>query len=131
MSHYHAVIWIDHHEARIFEFTADEAEKEIVRPEHPVKHLHAKPGTLASWRAPEDKTYYADVAKALEGVGEILVTGPANAKLVLVKYLQKQKPDLAEKVIGIETVDHPTDGQLVAFARNYFKHADRMLPQID
>jgi hypothetical protein len=29
----------------------------------------------------------------------------------------------------VETVDHPSDGQLVAFARKYFKAADRMLPQ--
>ena len=28
--------------------------------------------------------------------------------------------DLIEHVIGIETVDHPSDGQLLAFAKKYF-----------
>ena len=32
-----------------------------------------------------------------------------------------------DKVIGVETVDHPSDGQLVAFARKYFVAKDRML----
>jgi hypothetical protein len=32
-------------------------------------------------------------------------------------------------IAGVETVDHPSDGQLVAFARYYFKAEDRMLPQ--
>jgi hypothetical protein len=33
---------------------------------------------------------------------------------------------LEAKVVGIETVDHPSDGQIVAFAKKYFKRADRM-----
>jgi hypothetical protein len=32
-------------------------------------------------------------------------------------------------VIGVETVDHPSDAQLVAFARKYFVAKDRMLSQ--
>jgi hypothetical protein len=32
-------------------------------------------------------------------------------------------------VIGVETVDHPSDAQLVAFARKYFVAKDRLLPQ--
>jgi hypothetical protein len=29
----------------------------------------------------------------------------------------------------VETVDHPSDAQLVAYARKYFNVADRMQPQ--
>jgi hypothetical protein len=32
-------------------------------------------------------------------------------------------------IVGVETVDHPSDGQLVAYARRCFKAEDRMLPQ--
>jgi hypothetical protein len=32
-------------------------------------------------------------------------------------------------IAGVETVDHPSDAQLVALARHYFKAEDRMLPQ--
>jgi len=33
-------------------------------------------------------------------------------------------------VVGVETVDRPSDAQLVAHARHYFKVEDRMLPQM-
>jgi hypothetical protein len=29
----------------------------------------------------------------------------------------------------VEALDHPTDGELVAHARQYFRAADRMAPQ--
>jgi hypothetical protein len=32
-------------------------------------------------------------------------------------------------IVGIETVDHPSDGQLVAHSRHYFKAEDLMTPQ--
>ena len=35
-------------------------------------------------------------------------------------------PKLKKKVVGVETIDHPSDGQLVAHARKYFNAADRM-----
>ncbi len=129
--HYHAIVWIDHHEARIFEFNEEEADKAVVKPKHPVKHLHTKGGSLSSWRAPEDKAYFKSIAEHLKPVHEILIVGPANAKLAFVKYLHDQERGISDKVVGVESVDHPTDGQLVHFARNYFKSVDRMLPQVD
>jgi len=33
---------------------------------------------------------------------------------------------LVPKIIGVETADHPTDNQVVAHARSYFRAADRM-----
>ena len=33
---------------------------------------------------------------------------------------------LEKSLYGIETLDHPTDGQLVDHARRFFKAADRM-----
>jgi hypothetical protein len=32
-------------------------------------------------------------------------------------------------IVGVETVDHPSDAQVVAYARKYFNAADRMQPQ--
>lgn len=128
--HFHAIVWIDHHEARILDFNPDDTQSETVRPRHPVKHLHVKAGTLSSWRAPEDKDYFDEVATKLADIGEALLVGPANAKFELYKYLQAKHPQTAQKVVGIETVDHPTNGELVNYAKAYFMKADRMLPQI-
>jgi hypothetical protein len=45
----------------------------------------------------------------------------------LIKHLHAHDPKIADKVVGVETIDHPTDGQLVAYARKYFVAKDRML----
>jgi hypothetical protein len=34
----------------------------------------------------------------------------------------------SQLIAGVETVDHPSDAQLVAYARKYLKAADRMMP---
>jgi len=71
------------------------------------------------------------VAEKLGPVHEVLIVGPANAKLAFIKFLHKHDPATADKIVGVESIDHPSDGQLVRYARNYFRSADRMLPQID
>ena len=53
--------------------------------------------------------------------------GPAQAKLQLVKHIQAHDPALMAKVVGVETVDHPSDAQLVAYARKYFRAKDQMM----
>ena len=104
----------------------DDIEKTVLHPATPHQHLHVRAGTLGSGRAPEDQDYYHRVAAALAGAQEILVVGPAQAKLQLIKHIHVHDATLANKVIGVETVDHPTDGQLVAYARKYFEARDRM-----
>ena len=89
-------------------------------------HLHHKRGSIGSGRLPEDRGYYHDVAVALRGVTEILIAGPANAKQELMKHLKEHDKDVAACVIGIEALDHPSDGRLLAFARKYFRGAGRM-----
>jgi stalled ribosome rescue protein Dom34 len=128
MSHYHAVVWLDHTQAHVIHISPDDVEKSIVHPASPHHKLHSRLGTLGSGRAPEEQAYYHAVAEALTGAQEILVVGPAQAKLQLIKHLHAHDPATADKVVGVETVDHPTDGQLVAYARKYFVAKDRMLP---
>jgi uncharacterized protein YbcI len=60
---------------------------------------------------------------------QVQVTGPANAKTELVKHISQHDPKLMKIIVGVETVDHPSDAHLVAHARHYFKAEDRMLPQ--
>lgn len=126
MSHYHAIVWLDHSQAHIMQINPSEVEESIVHPATPHPHLHHHAGTLGSGKLAEDPHYYQQIADALKGVQEILVVGPAHAKLAFIKHLHKFDHDMLDKIIGIETVDHPTDPQLVAYARSYFKAADRM-----
>jgi len=125
MSHYHAVVWLDHGEAHVLHFTPEEVESTQLKSKDPHKKLHAK-HSLHEQRHP-DSDYFRQVVEALRGAKEILVCGPGNAKLELVRHLHKHAHDLEPAVVGVETVDHPSDGQLLAYARKYFKAADRML----
>jgi len=129
--HFHAVVWIDHHEARILDFNAEDANADKVTVKHKATRKQSARTGKASWRESEDGAFFDEVAEKLAGAGEILVVGPANAKLGFLKRLQAKHAAIAEHVVGIETVDHPSDGQLLDFARAYFRKADRMLPQVD
>lgn len=127
MSHYHAVVWLDHSEAHVMHITADDVEKSVVHPSKTHAHLHAKNGAIESGRHAEDSHYYHAIVEALKGAQEILIVGPAQAKLNLVKHIHSHDHAMVERIVGVETVDHPSDGQLVAYARKYFVAKDRML----
>ena len=125
MSHFHAVVWIDHAEAHVMHFTKEDVDAKLVHGK-PHRQLHTKKNAQASGHPPEDQAYFHKVAEALQGAEEILVVGPANAKTEFVKHLKSHDPVLGNKIVAVETVDHPSDGQLLAYARKHFRASDRM-----
>jgi stalled ribosome rescue protein Dom34 len=126
--HFHAVVWIDHREARVFHFNPDDALRAIIHPDNPHQHLHHKSGSIGAGHAGVDKPYLQAVSTALADAGAILVVGPGTAKTEFVAYAKEHAPLVAQRILGTETVDHPSDGQIVAHARKYFRAADRMAP---
>jgi hypothetical protein len=128
--HFHAVVWIDHHEARVFHFNASESDTLVLRPKDPVRHIHHKANSIGSGHAPEDQHFLQDVTNALADAGAILITGPANEKTVLVNHIDHHAPALKAKVRGVETLDHPTDGEIVALARKFFKDDHQEPPRV-
>lgn len=130
MSHYHAVVWIDHREARVFHFNPTEVDELVLHPHDPTRHLHHKANSIGSGHAAEDQAFLEAVTVSVADAGAILVAGPANAKTELVKHIHRCHPNMMEAIAGVETVDHPSDGALVAYARKYFKAADLASPQL-
>ena len=126
MLYHHAVVWIDHHEAHLQSFTRDESDSMLLKAHGKVRQLHHRRGSITGDKAGEDSEYFSRVGKALTDAQELLIVGPAQAKHEFAKYLEHHLPQLAKKVVGVETVDHPTDGQLLNHARRYFRAADRM-----
>ncbi len=127
--HFHAVVWIDHREARVFHFNPTDAEKLVLHPEHPTKHIHHKANSIGSGHAAANNEFLHAVAQSVADAGAILITGPGNAKAELVTHIDAHDPKLMQLIAGVETVDHPSDGQLVAYARHYLTAEDRMTPQ--
>ena len=121
----HVAVWIDHKEARIFRIALDEVEEmTVLAPLHNIHHKHPR-GYEGDKEHPDDaKRFFHDVARVLDGAEEILIVGPSTAKLELIRYVHQHERALEPRIIGVETVDHPTDGQLVAYAKKYFKRVN-------
>lgn len=120
----HVVVWLDHSEAHVVAFNRDEASAPIiVRAPTPHQHQHHRANALGSGKALEHPEYYEKIVATIHTVPEWLIVGPANAKLTFLKHLNKRHPNLLAQLVGIETVDHPSDGQLLNYARKYFVKA--------
>jgi hypothetical protein len=128
-SHYHAAVWIDHHEARVVHFNADDVDEKTVHPPRSSGQLHHRSGSAAGTHARGEATYFRSVADALGEAKEFIVAGPSTAKTEFVTWLRSEVPLLAERLCGVETLPQLTDKQLVAEARRFFTGADRMRPQ--
>lgn len=127
MTHLHAVVWIDHEQARVAHFNDSEAERLVLHSTHRPGKIHHKHGPSGSaGHEPEDAAYLHAVAEALKGAGEILIVGPGNEKNEFMKHLEHHDKAIAACVVAVQSADHPTDGQLLALARKYFRAADRM-----
>lgn len=129
MTHYHAVMWIDHREARVFQFNREAAEGHTLRADRPDVHVHHKAGVLGPGKAQPDADFFRAAAEAAAPATEVLLVGPGRAKQEFAAWAQRHDPAFHQRIVAVETVDHPTDPQLVALARRYFAAADRMRPQ--
>ncbi len=127
-SRFHALVWIDHHEARIFRFD-DEVSKathETIRSEHSPAHLHHKANTIGSGHAAVNHAYLDHVAAKISDANAVLIVGPSSAKHEFYKHLEQHHPALLNRIVGVETMDHPADGPLLAHAAHAFRAAARL-----
>jgi stalled ribosome rescue protein Dom34 len=118
----HVAVWIDHKEAKIFHIEPEGFEASHIKA--PQRHLTRKVAEQGAHAGHEG--FYGEVAEALKDAEEILVVGPSSAKLEFIRHVHKHDHALEPRILGVETLDHPTDGQLVAHVRNYFHAKDRL-----
>jgi len=118
MSFFHAVLHIDHHTAKVLQFDAKQVEIETVFEKFAYTRQHNS-------EVRTEHEFFTEVCNALAGITEILVVGSHMAQADFRRNIEKHHPLVAKRVVGWETVDHPTDAQLVAFARRYFVDHER------
>ena len=119
MSLFHAVVWIDHHSAQVLQFDTEQVQVQKVQ-----AHTHNTRQHASSVRAEHE--FFGEVCDELAGIPQVLVTGSHTVQADFRRYLDKHRPAVAQQVVGWETVDHPTEAQLVALARKYFLKHDGM-----
>ena len=120
----HVVIWIDLKQAHILYF--DTSKNELIQSESTQRHLNHKANEIGSGKAPEDHQFFHKIISAVVNVNEILVVGPGPAKGELLKHAAVHDPAIAKHIIGVETVNHLTDGQVIAYAKKYFKRVNSL-----
>jgi len=91
-----------------------EAQRVKARSHHTPKHGHVG----------ADGDFFKQIAEALQGVREVLLTGPANAKIEFRDFCKHNAHAVDKAVVDVVTTDHPTDAQVVAMARQYFMKFD-------
>jgi stalled ribosome rescue protein Dom34 len=125
MPNYHAAVWLNHAEAHILHFTSEDVQNKLASGK-PYERLQQKRAAPDRPRLAEDQAYYGKIVESLTDAEEILVTGPASATGAFVKYLNEKARELRAKVIAIENVDQPSDGELLEYARKHFRAGDSM-----
>ena len=121
MSHFHAVVWIDHLHARIFHVGLTGVDGIVLHPQSPERHIHHKANTIGSGHVHDDTEYLARVAAEIAGAGAIMIIGPAGSKDEFAGYLRRVQPAVADKIVAMESSDHPSDREIVALARRHFR----------
>ena len=117
MSTFHAVVWMDHQEAHVVMFDREHIEAQRIHSRSHHKHQGKADDTVA---------FYADVAQALTGTHEVLVTGPGLARNEFRDWCAAHHKSTAAAIVDSIASDHPSDGQLGALAKHYFKKFDAM-----
>jgi stalled ribosome rescue protein Dom34 len=116
----HVAVWIDHREAQVFRITTDHIDEQTVRVPQHMHRKHPKLSQGAQDHPGDTRHFFHAVSRSLDGAEKILVVGPATAKREFVQYVHQHEHTIEPHIVGIETVDHPTNGQLVAYAKKYF-----------
>lgn len=117
---HHAVVFVDHHCAKILQFGSEYMH------EHKVNaHLHLHGQDARNEQAMH--AFFGKVCDGLEGVAEVLVVGGHTGISNFGHYAQTFRPAIASHIAGYAPVDHPTDPELLALARQWFAHHAEMV----
>ncbi|MEO7338735.1 MAG: hypothetical protein ABIV63_19355 [Caldimonas sp.] len=109
----HAVAWIDHHAAQVIQIDAEHVLDQKVK-----EHIHYTRQHGSQVRSEHE--FFAEVCAALAGIESVLVAGSHTAQADFRHYVEKHRSALAAQIVGWETVDHPTEGEIVKLAREFF-----------
>jgi stalled ribosome rescue protein Dom34 len=126
MTFFHAVLKIDHGAAKIVHFDRDQMQVATLL-EKVATPRQADSGLRMGHQ------FLNTVCDALAGTAEVLVVGSHIAQADFRRYVDKYRPLLTKHIVAWKTISHPTQAQLVGFARQYFaeRECEAGLPLAD
>ncbi len=117
MRTFHAVIWMDHCEAHVLMFDREHMQAQRIKSRSHHKH---------QGKDDDNSTFFAAIAVALTGTHEVLLAGPGLARNQFREWCSHHQTAVAAMIVDSVVADHPSDAQLVALARQYFKKFDSL-----
>jgi hypothetical protein len=134
------VLHLNHHHTDVFRLEGDGVDHAVLRPhgiwgtEQNLTHRHDR--DLAGQRAPIDADYLARITGAMADADAVLLlghgTGESDMRQVLLHHLHTHRPELLDRIVGIETLDDGglSDAELVAIAREHFGNLPHRRPLV-
>ena len=119
--HFHAVVWIDHLQARVFHLGLSGCDEVVLHPHMPTRHIHHKANSIGSGHVHESWEFLKRVLDAVSDAGEILILGPSGAKVELAKYIRDNDPQVGNRIVAVEAADHASNPEIVAYAKRHFR----------
>ena len=117
MTTFHAVVWLDNTEAHVAMFDREHMEAQRIKSRSHHKH---------QGKAQDSVPFFTEIAAALAGAHEVLLAGPGLVRNEFRDWCASHQAALARTIVDSVSADHPSDGQLVAMARQYFRKFDNM-----
>jgi len=68
-----------------------------------------------------NSVFFNEIAHELHAADQILILGPGVAKHHFQTYLVEQHPELARRIVGCSSLEHPTELQVKDLAQRFFK----------
>jgi len=102
-AHHHAILWIDHREAKLFHLNTTEVDRMILHPRRPTRHIHRNATSIGGGTSLLDDDYFEHVSEATAEAKAILIAGLDSAKSELAAHLTRHHPEAAARIVGVET----------------------------
>jgi hypothetical protein len=107
MTLFHAVVCTDFESAEVLQFTAARVIAVTVHARSHATRLH---GAFAR----SDYVFFGQVCDALEGITDVLVTGPQAVTAAFRQHAEKHRPETAARIAAYEVVDAASEQRVVA-----------------
>lgn len=112
------VVWVTSDEVKILTMGED---KPVVLHQHGKRHPQESLGRNHTKGHDDVEHFMHEVAVNLDKEpARLLLVGPAQAKLRLKSHIEKEHQKLAKNIVGVETMDKATEGEILHFARTFF-----------
>jgi len=109
----HALAWIAHVDVHVIQFDAQRSVDQRIKR----RTLFTR---QSGHQLRGQHEFFGEVCEALVGIRSVLVVGHPEPLSAFRQYVSKHRPALALHIVGWETLDHPTEPEVLALARGFF-----------